>query len=63
MIRRWPRRIQSEEDRLRIEAEVRNDLLDRLAAVRHRADLEHATPDTYFWGITTAERIVGGGQP
>lgn len=49
--------------RARIEAELRTELADQLKAVRHRNKTHPATPDTYFWGITVAERIIRGDHP
>lgn len=51
------------EDELWLEAIARNNILDQLEAVRHRDRTHPATPDTYFWGITTAERIIRGDHP
>lgn len=38
-------------------------LLGELEKVRHRDHTHPATPNTYFWGITVAERIIRGEQP
>lgn len=41
----------------------RESVADQIHAVRHRNHTHPATPDTYYWGVTTAEKIARGEQP